>query len=135
MAGLGALALRLRDPHESGAWGVCPFHAMTGAWCPGCGSLRAVNDLTHGDVLAAASSNLVFVLALPVLALLWVGWVRHSWAGTPSGVDGAVDADGVDAAGPDPGVLGGPQPAVRVVAGALRPVPFPDLIHCLPPPG
>ena len=46
---------------------------MTGAWCPGCGSLRAVNDLTHGDVLAAASSNLVLVLALPVLALLWVG--------------------------------------------------------------
>ena len=82
VAGLGALALRLRDPHASGAWGVCPFHAMTGAWCPGCGSLRAVNDLTHGDVLAAASSNLVFVFALPVLAVLWVSWVRHSWAGT-----------------------------------------------------
>ena len=82
VAGLGALALRLRDPHDIGAWGVCPFHAMTGAWCPGCGGLRAVNDLTHGDVLAAASSNLVFVLALPVVALLWVSWVRHSWAGT-----------------------------------------------------
>jgi hypothetical protein len=82
VAGLGALALRLRYPHESGAWGFCPFHVMTGAWCPGCGSLRAVNDLTHGDLLAAASSNLVFVLTLPVLAVLWVSWVRHSWAGT-----------------------------------------------------
>ncbi|MET1060542.1 MAG: DUF2752 domain-containing protein [Nocardioides sp.] len=81
-AGLGALALRLRDPHEAGAWGLCPFHAITGAWCPGCGSLRAVNDLTHGDLLAAASSNLVLVLALPVLVLLWVGWVRRSWTGT-----------------------------------------------------
>jgi hypothetical protein len=80
-AGVGALALRLRDPHESGAWGICPFHAMTGAWCPGCGSLRAVNDLTHGDLLAAASSNLVLVLALPVLAWLWVDWLRHAWAG------------------------------------------------------
>ena len=82
VVGLGALALRLRDPHASGSWGVCPFHAMTGAWCPGCGSLRAVNDLTHGDVLAAASSNLVFLLVLPVLVFLWVDWVRHSWAGT-----------------------------------------------------
>ena len=82
VAGLTALAMHVRDPHESGSWGLCPFHALTGAWCPGCGSLRAVNDLTHGDVIAAASSNLLFVLALPVLAFLWGDWLRHSWAGT-----------------------------------------------------
>lgn len=81
LAGLAALALHVRDPHESGSWGLCPFHAMTGAWCPGCGSLRAINDLTHGDLLAAASSNLVLVVALPVLAWLWVDWLRHAWAG------------------------------------------------------
>ncbi len=81
VAGLGALALHLRDPHESGSWGLCPFYAMTGAWCPGCGSLRAINDLTHGDLIAAVSSNLVLVVALPVLAWLWLGWLRNAWAG------------------------------------------------------
>ena len=35
--------------------------AAVGIWCPACGGLRAVNDLTNGDVLGAASSNLVFV--------------------------------------------------------------------------
>ena len=97
---------------------------MTGAWCPGCGSLRAVNDLTHGDVLAAASSNLVFVLALPVLALLWVGWVRHSWAGTRRVSTGLSTPTVWLLLVPIAGVLGGPQPAVRVVAGALSPSRF-----------
>jgi hypothetical protein len=78
-AGLGALALRLRDPHESGSWGYCPYHLLTGGWCPGCGGLRAVNDLTHGDLVGAASSNLLFVAMLPFIAAFWVLWVRAAW--------------------------------------------------------
>ena len=81
MAAAGSLALHLRDPHQQGAWGLCPFHAITGLWCPGCGSLRAVNDLTHGDLLGALSSNLVLVLALPLVAL-WRGrWLHTEWTG------------------------------------------------------
>ena len=75
------LALRLRDPHESGSWGLCPFSALTGLYCPGCGGLRAVNDLTHGDVWGAASSNLVFVVLVPVLVVLWLRWTGRAWAG------------------------------------------------------
>jgi hypothetical protein len=56
---------------------------MTGLWCPGCGGLRAVNDLTHGDLLGAGSSNLVLVLALPFVAVVWLAWLRRSWAGAP----------------------------------------------------
>ncbi len=54
--GLATLALHLRDPHVGGSWGICPSAAM-GFWCPGCGGLRAVNDLTHGEVASAASSR------------------------------------------------------------------------------
>jgi len=57
------------------------FHAITGLWCPGCGSLRAVNDLTHGDLLGAVSSNLVLVLALPLVALWWGRWLHTEWTG------------------------------------------------------
>ena len=81
VAAAGTLALHLRDPHQQGAWGLCPFHAITGLWCPGCGSLRAVNDLTNGDLLGALSSNLVLVLALPLVALWWGRWLHTEWTG------------------------------------------------------
>lgn len=79
--GVATLALHLRDPHQSGSWGYCPLYAMTGIYCPGCGGLRAVNDLTHLDLTGAASSNLVFVLSIPVLLVLWARWARRSWTG------------------------------------------------------
>ncbi|WP_344731263.1 DUF2752 domain-containing protein [Nocardioides fonticola] len=75
------LALRLRDPHQRGSWGMCPLAAV-GVWCPACGGLRAVNDLTHGEVVAAASSNLLFVASIPLI--LWVlgRWTLARWRGT-----------------------------------------------------
>jgi hypothetical protein len=75
------VGLRLRDPHDSGSWGYCPWKLLTGLDCPGCGSLRAVNDLTHGHVVAAASSNLLFVVGLPIAVVLWLLWARRSWTG------------------------------------------------------
>ena len=66
----------------SGSWGYCPWKLLTGLDCPGCGSLRAVNDLTNGHVVAAASSNLLFVVMVPVMIAMWVAWARRSWRGT-----------------------------------------------------
>ncbi|HET7356257.1 MAG TPA: DUF2752 domain-containing protein [Nocardioidaceae bacterium] len=78
---LASVALHLRDPHQSGSWGFCPWLVLTGTQCPGCGGLRAVNDLTNGDFAAAASSNLLVVAAIPVAVLLWGRWLRDSWRG------------------------------------------------------
>ena len=80
LLGLSVL-LHFRDPHKSGSWGYCPWFLLTGTYCPGCGGLRAVNDLTRGDVAAAASSNLMFVSSLPILGLLWVRSVGQRWRG------------------------------------------------------
>jgi hypothetical protein len=76
-----SVLLHVRDPHRSGSWGYCPWLFLTGTYCPGCGGLRAVNDLTHGDVAAAASSNLLFVASLPVLALVWGRTTLDRWRG------------------------------------------------------
>ncbi len=76
---MGSLALHLRDPHQQGSWGFCPWLLLTGTYCPGCGGLRAVNDLTHGDVLAAASSNLLLVLGAPAVGVLWARSLVHRW--------------------------------------------------------
>jgi hypothetical protein len=81
---LASVALHLRDPHEGGSWGFCPWLVMTGTYCPGCGGLRAVNDLTRGDLAAAASSNLVFVASIPVLVALWARSTVQTWRGRTS---------------------------------------------------
>jgi Protein of unknown function (DUF2752) len=79
---LGAsVLLHLRDPHQAGSWGFCPWLLLTGTYCPGCGGLRAVNDLTHGDVAAAASSNLLFVGSIPLLVLAWARTMTDRWRG------------------------------------------------------
>lgn len=82
LGGLAAatLALHVRDPHVQGSWGFCPT-ALLGLSCPGCGGLRAVNDLTHLDVAAAASSNLALVVALPFLVLGLAVWAVDRWRG------------------------------------------------------
>jgi len=74
------VALHVRDPHDSGSWGYCPSAAL-GVYCPGCGGLRAVNDLTHGQVGAAASSNVLFVALLPLLVFLLGRWAYERWTG------------------------------------------------------
>lgn len=80
--GAATVALHFRDPHASGSWGFCPS-AMLGISCPGCGGLRAVNDLTDLRLVDAASSNLLFVLAIPVILFALARWVVYEWRGTP----------------------------------------------------
>jgi hypothetical protein len=80
VVGAATLALVLRDPHHH-TWVLCPFKAVTGWDCPLCGGLRAVNDLGHGSLGAAAHSNLLFVGSLPLLALGWLLWLRHALTG------------------------------------------------------
>lgn len=76
--GLGAaVLLHLRDPHDSGSYGYCPFLTVTGLPCPGCGGLRAVNDLSRGDLGAALSSNVLAVALVVFLAVAWVVWAAR----------------------------------------------------------
>jgi len=84
-AGLGALALlHVRDPHSQGAYGFCPFLQLTGLPCPGCGGLRAVNLLTNGEPVAAASSNLFAIVLVAVLVVAWSVWTVRRVRGVPA---------------------------------------------------
>ena len=78
--GLATLALHLRDPHDAYSWGQCPSAAL-GLSCPGCGGLRAVNDLTNLRLADAASSNLALVVAIPILIAAIVVWSVARWRG------------------------------------------------------
>lgn len=76
---IATAALHVRDPHVYASWGLCPSAALFGIYCPGCGGLRAVNDLTHGDLGAAASSNLLFFVSIPLVVFLLGRWAYDAW--------------------------------------------------------
>ncbi|MBL8930434.1 MAG: DUF2752 domain-containing protein [Kineosporiaceae bacterium] len=83
-AAAGCLMLSVRDPREPGSYGICPWLAVTGTFCPGCGLLRAVNRLLDGDVVRALAYNALIVAAVPVLVYAWLTWalpnrVTRSW--------------------------------------------------------
>lgn len=50
----------------------CPFRALTGLYCPGCGSTRALDALLHGDVTRAFDMNPLGLLLAPVLGYVLV---------------------------------------------------------------
>lgn len=82
-AALGAttVAVHLRDPHAPYSWGICPSLAAFGVYCPGCGGLRAVHDLTNADLAAAFSSNPLLVVLMPALVVVLAVWGWRAWVG------------------------------------------------------
>jgi hypothetical protein len=71
-AALGLLAvlavLFFLDPATSSWFPPCPFHAWTGLYCPGCGTLRGLHQLLHGNLPAAFGLNPLMLLCLPFIA-------------------------------------------------------------------
>jgi len=45
----------------------CIFHEITGLYCPGCGSQRAVSALLHGRLFEAVDYNLLLVVSAPFI--------------------------------------------------------------------
>ncbi len=59
------------DPSADGSlFPRCTFKTLTGLDCPGCGSQRAIHALLHGNIIEALRLNALFVIELPLLALL-----------------------------------------------------------------
>ncbi|KAA1251189.1 DUF2752 domain-containing protein [Mycobacterium simiae] len=93
-ATLACAAIWVGDPTTPGGpLPVCPTKALLGIDCPGCGSLRMLYSLMHGNVLAAARFNALGLVA--VVLLVWAyavwtygrlvgrrtrGWQRNRWA-------------------------------------------------------
>ena len=74
----------LVDPNTPGHFPLCPFKALTGLDCPGCGGLRATYALVHGDIGAAMDQNLFAVLVFaPLALLLFAGWFLRTWRNEP----------------------------------------------------
>jgi hypothetical protein len=77
LATLGAAiggAIFVFDPTRLGVFPPCPLHELTGLWCPGCGSTRALHQLVHGHLGLAFRLNPLAISLLPLVGYLAV---RH----------------------------------------------------------
>ena len=60
----------------------CLFHSLTGWYCPGCGSQRAIHALLHLDLAEAFRRNALLLLALPYVAVglaFEYGGLKKKW--------------------------------------------------------
>jgi hypothetical protein len=62
------------NPAESAFYPPCPFHALTGLYCPGCGSLRALHHLLHGHLTVAFGLNPLAIVSLPFLGYSFLSY-------------------------------------------------------------
>lgn len=61
------------DPMQVSFYPRCPSKLLTGCDCPGCGTLRALHALSHGDVAAAWRFNAALFFALPAAVVFFIG--------------------------------------------------------------
>jgi uncharacterized protein DUF2752 len=78
-----AVYLFIFEPGISGVFPVCPFRAITGLTCPGCGSTRGLHALLHGDLVGAFELNPFLILALPFLLFALVDYTIAVMRGQP----------------------------------------------------
>ncbi len=68
-------AIWVADPTTpNGPLPVCPTKALLGIDCPGCGSLRMLYSLLHGNLLAAAGFNALALVAVVLLVWAYLAW-------------------------------------------------------------
>jgi hypothetical protein len=83
LATTGAVLLRLFDPANSPIFPPCPLRYLTGLYCPGCGSLRALHALLHGDLRQALAMNSLTVILLPFIGCGLVSEICMQFRGQP----------------------------------------------------
>ena len=55
------------NPSEHEIFPKCVFHSITGYYCPGCGSQRAIHSLLHFNFYSVVSNNFLFLPAVLIV--------------------------------------------------------------------
>lgn len=68
---LGAMLFFL-NPATTKLYPRCVFHELTGLYCPGCGSTRALHCLLHGEFREAIRNNALTIVVLPLFGVIFL---------------------------------------------------------------
>ncbi len=80
---IAAALLYMLEPGKSAFLPGCPFRALTGFTCPGCGTTRGLHLLLHGNLAAAFQLNPLLILALPFLLYALLNYTNTVLRGKP----------------------------------------------------
>lgn len=61
------LIYKFFNPQQYNLFPKCPFYAITGYKCPGCGSQRAIHYLLNFDLHNAWRQNFLLIIAIPYI--------------------------------------------------------------------
>jgi len=79
LLGVGAVVLWFINPATTPGLPACPWWSITGTYCPGCGSTRALHQLLHGNPLQAFGLNPLMLLTLPFLGYALLRYLLAGW--------------------------------------------------------
>jgi len=90
-AGCAALAIvGVFDPTRTTLGPPCPLRTLTGLDCPLCGATRATHALLRAHFADAVDFNALYVIALPLAAVVAIAWLvsgrRPAWVTNPRAV-------------------------------------------------
>ena len=80
-AALGCIVLATVDPRTDGFYPRCPFRAVTGRACAGCGITRGLHELLGGHPVAALRLNLLLIVLVPAALYGYGAWALPRWGG------------------------------------------------------
>lgn len=65
----GALSLYFFwNPSENSFFPKCPFYTLTGIYCAGCGSQRAIHQIMNGQIITGIRHNYLLIVVIGVLS-------------------------------------------------------------------
>lgn len=62
-----AIIYKTYNPIDSIYFPKCPFKLLTGLYCPGCGSQRAIHYLLNFEIFNAMKENVMLVISIPYI--------------------------------------------------------------------
>jgi hypothetical protein len=69
------------DPSKNQLFPRCAFNALTGYYCPGCGSQRAIHSLLHLNISGVVAHNFLFLPAVLAIIYHYIYPVLNRWLG------------------------------------------------------
>lgn len=81
VAAVACVVLAVSDPRQNSFYPRCPFRAVTGRACAGCGITRGLHQLLTGHPVAALRLNLLMVVLVPASLYGYAAWALPRWRG------------------------------------------------------